>query len=137
MGYNTLSKFDYQGIEISFHSFYTFEGENHHNFSQYIPTALLVNGAWKEASEEALRASLSLAYTLNQKEFNLKIDDVRLRNSENSLQSGVMFCGSFPYESDGNTTLDKVNSINRLLEIWQEDLKIYQDIVEQKIFKLN
>ncbi|MEL6461073.1 MAG: hypothetical protein AAFQ91_23025 [Cyanobacteria bacterium J06621_15] len=133
---NTLSRLSYQGAEISFNSFVTFERKNH-SFGHYIPNRLLVNGDWKEVSEEPLRASLSLAYTLKDQNFDLKIDDVRLRGSDDSLQSGVMFCGNFPYELNGNTAVEKLKHINQLLELWQEDLEVYQNIVDKKFLKLN
>ena len=127
----TLSKFDYQGVEINPRSFFTFEDENDKLFSHYITKHLLINGACKKASEQPLRASLTLAYTLKQKDFNLTIDDVQLQNSNNSLESGVMFSGNFPYEILTNTPAQKVEFINQLLDVWQEDLEIYQIIVNQ------
>lgn len=133
---NTLSRLSYQGVEISFNSFVSFEKENH-PFCHYIPNRLLVNSDWKEVSDEPLRASLSLAYTLQGKKFDLKIDDVRLRDSDSSLQSGVMFCGNFPYELDGNTAVEKLMCINQLLELWQEYLAIYKNIVDKRFLKLN
>jgi hypothetical protein len=133
----TLSKFDYQVVEINFSSFFTFEGKNNDNFCNYISTSLLANGAWKEVSEQPLRASLSLAYTLKQKEFSIKIDDVQLRNSKNSLESGVMFSGNFPYEVAGNTAAERIKYMNQLLELWHEDLEIYQDIVDKKFLNLS
>ncbi|WP_044290743.1 hypothetical protein [Rivularia sp. PCC 7116] len=93
---------------------------------------MLVNSDWKEVSDEPLRASLSLAYTLKGKNFDLKIDDFRLRNSDSYLQSGVLFCGNFPYELDGNTVVEKLRCINQLLELWQEDFAIYQNIVDKR-----
>ena len=80
---------------------------------------------------------MSLAYTLKDQNFDLKIDDVRLRDSDDSLQSGVMFCGNFPYELNDNTAVEKLKHINQLLELWQEDLEIYQNIVDKKFLKLN
>jgi len=114
-----------------FSTFVTFQVESTHTCLNYIPTTLLPNDSWTEASEEPLRASLSLAYTLNKKEFNLKIDDTPICCDV----KGVIFYGSFPYRLD-NTT-DKLKSIKNLLENWREDLKIYQDIVDKKFLGLN
>ena len=128
---NTFSKFNYRTVEIIFSTFTTFQ-ENTDAFCNYIPTFLLANGSWKEASEKPLEASLSLTYTLNQKQFNLKMDDFH-----NGDVTGVSFYGSFPYKLGDNTTVEKVNSINKLLGNWQEDLKIYKDIVNKKFLGLN
>lgn len=129
----TLHKFDYQAIGIDPSSFFTFEKESTKAFYHYIPTALLTRGSWKEVSLKPIRGSLNLAYTSKKGEFFIKIDDVLLREADDSLQPGAMFSGNFVYELSGNTSVEKLNHLYKLLENWQEDLEIYRDIVNKII----
>lgn len=128
----TLHKFDYQQIEIEPSSFFTLEEKSADFFRYYIPTALLTPGSWKEASLKPIRASLSLAFTSEKGEFFIKIEDVRLRQANNSLQPGVMFSGNFFYEIAGDTTSERLQNLYQLLEHWREDLETYREIVNHR-----
>lgn len=135
---NTLHKFNYEAIEINPSSFFTFQDKNSKSFSHFIPATLLTNGDWKEASEEPLRASLSLAYIIKQKQLNIKIDDVRLRQeSDNSLYAGAMFNGNFFYEVTGNTKETRLQNVHQSINSWQEDFRIFQDLVNNKFLNLD
>lgn len=129
-----LPNADYQGIGINPSSFLTFEDESEKTFRHYISTQLLSPGNWHELGSQPVRASLSLAYTLERGEFNLKIDDIRLRDADNTLQAGVLFSGNFPYQISGNTTQEKLQQLYQLIELWQEDLETYREIVNQRFF---
>lgn len=134
----TLHKFNYQAVEINPSSFFTFQKTNNRAFSHFIPATLLTDGAWKNASEEPLRASLSLAYIIKQKQLNIKIDDVRLRQeSDNSLHSGSMFYGNFFYEVTGNTKETRLQNVHQAISSWQEDFQIFQNLVNNKFFNLD
>jgi hypothetical protein len=131
-----LPRLDYQLLEINPSSLFTFPAESDTSFRHYIPSMLLASGSWKNSSIKPLRASLGLAYVLKQGEFYLKIDDVKLRESEESFQSGVLFSGNFAYEITGDGDLDKVEQIYQLLELWQEDLRVYRDLVNNQFLGL-
>ena len=130
----TLSKFNYQVIEINPSAFFSFERDDK-IFGHFISTALLADSDWKEASQEPLRGSLSLAYTIKQKQFNIKIDDILFRKADNSPRAGVMFYGNFFYEVTGNSQAEKLKRINRHLSLWQEDWEIFQDLVNNKLLR--
>jgi hypothetical protein len=131
-----LPRLDYQLVEINPSSFFTFEAETENTFRHYIPSVLLTSGAWKQVSKKPLRASVSLSYLLEQGQFYLKIDDVKLQQSDDSFQSAVLFSGNFIYEVSGETASEKVEHIYNLLELWQEDLAIYRDLVNHKFLGL-
>lgn len=127
-------KFNYQAIEINPTSLFSFKQENN-IFRHFIPNILLIDGDWKKASQEPLRGSLSLAYTIKQKEFNIKIEDIRYREADNSLIAGAIFYGNFFYEVKGNTKAEKLKRINQYLSLWQEDWEIFQDLVNNKLLQ--
>lgn len=123
---------DYHGIGINPSSFLTFSDEGSAATRHYIVTALLSPGEWHEFGTQPVRATLNLAYTLKQGEFNLKIDDVRLRKPDNTLQAAVLFSGNFPYQIIGNTPSERLQHLHRLINNWQDDLKIYRELVNQR-----
>jgi hypothetical protein len=133
----TLHKFDYQAIEIEPSSFFSFEKESTKLFRHYIPAVLLAPGDWHEGSLKPLRASLNLAYTSKKGEFIIKIEDVLLRENDNSFQPGAMFSGNFACELSGNTASQKRDRLYEFIKGWQEDLEIYRDIVNKKLLGLN
>lgn len=132
----TLHELDYQTIDINPSSFFTFEEEGEKRFRHYIVTTLLTSGAWQEASREPLTASLNLTYILEQGQFNLKIDDVRLRQSDNSPQPAVLFSGNFSYKIAGETTSERLQNLYQLIERWRKDLETYRDIVNHRFLGL-
>ena len=130
------SRFEYQVVQINPSSYFYFEQERESPFRHFIPDTLLIDADWKTISKEPLRGSLSLHYALNQKDFNLKIDDILLRKWDNSFESGVMFYGNFSYKVTGNTTADKVKNTYQLLDQWPEDFSIFQDLIRNKFLRL-
>ncbi len=133
----TLPNTDYQGVEINPSSFFTFEDEDEGGVRNYIVTTLLSPGAWHEFGSKPVTATLQLAYTLKQRQFNLKIDDVRLRRPDNTPQSAVLFSGNFPYKITGDTTLERLQHLYGLIDNWQGDLKTYRELVNQRFLGIS
>ncbi|MEH2058167.1 MAG: hypothetical protein V7K97_18795 [Nostoc sp.] len=130
----TLPNIDYQGIGINPSSFFAFEDEGETANCNYIVTALLSPGDWHEFGSQPVRATLSLAYTLKQGEFNLKIDDVKLRRPDNTPQAAVLFSGNFPYEISGGKQ-ERLQNLYKLILNWQDDLKTYRELVNQRFYE--
>ncbi|MEC4811701.1 MAG: hypothetical protein SAK29_00195 [Scytonema sp. PMC 1069.18] len=128
----TLPNVDYQGLEINPSTFVTFEDENKGAFRHYIATSLLSSGAWHDFGKEPVIATLHLGYTLERGKFNLKIDDVRLLQTDNTPQSAVLFSGNFHYEIAGNTSSERLQYLCRLIDSWQNDFKTYRELVNQR-----
>ena len=132
----TLPNLDYQVVGISPSGFFTFEEKSEDAARHYIVTRLLAPGSWQESSKEPLRASIQLAFILEQGQFNLKIDDVKLRLADNTPQSAVLFEGSFLYEITGNTASERQQHLYQLIDNWPRDLKSYREIVNGQILGL-
>ncbi|MCV3217129.1 hypothetical protein OGM63_27080 [Plectonema radiosum NIES-515] len=127
-----LPNINYQSIEINPSCFFTFDNDGETEINHYIVTKLLSPRNWHELSNKPVKATLNLAYTLERGEFNLKIDDVQLRQPNNTPQSGVLFSGNFPYEINEDTSLEQQQHLYQLLDNWQHDLNTFREIVNQR-----
>jgi hypothetical protein len=125
---------DYQEIAINPSCFFTFENEGEAAVSHYILTALLSPQKWHELSNQPVRATLNLAYTLDKGEFNLKIDDIQMQRPNKTSQSAVLFSGNFPYEIIGDTPSQRLQHLYQLLDNWQENLKTFRELINQRFF---
>jgi len=132
----TLPNADYQGVGINPSSFFTWEDEDQAAKRHYIVAALLAPSVWCDQSSQPVRGTLNLAYALEKGEFNLKIDDVRLRRSDNMPQFAVLFSGNFPYEIVGNTASERWQNPHYLIEHWQEDLETYREIINHRFLSM-
>lgn len=126
-----LNNLDYEMLDINFSTFVTFE-DNNDKFQHYIASQLLSSGSWQEYGKEPLLSTLNLEYTLARGKLSLKIDDVRLRNSNDVLEAGALFCGNFSYEVHGRNNKEKLESISSLINNWQYDIFVYQELVKEK-----
>lgn len=128
-----LNNLDYEMLDINFTTFVTFEDSND-KFQHYIASQLLSSGSWQEYGKEPLLSTLNLEYTLERGKLRLKIDDVKLRNSNDILEAGALFCSNFSYEiPQKNST--KINFISSLIDNWQYDIFIYQELVKERFLK--
>ena len=133
---NTLSQFNYSVVQIQARSFFTFESDKRSNFTQYIPADVLVPKNLESASIKPIRGNVNLLFTSRKGEFVIKVEDVTLRQEDNSLQAGAMFSGDFSYEVEEKSVNERQKQINRFIDGWEEDWKLYQDIVIKKFLKM-
>ncbi|MEG4506107.1 hypothetical protein QUA81_20895 [Microcoleus sp. F6_B4] len=126
---DTLPNIDYMVVEINPSIFSTFEGGNKSLKNHYIPTALLTPGEWLEFGSTPVRSTLQLAYTVGHRQLNLKIDDILLRGSDNQPEFAALFSGNFSYQIAGNTPERRSQQLHRLLNNWQDELKIFRELV--------
>lgn len=134
---DTLPNADYQAVEINPSIFVTFEGGSGSLTNHYIASALLSNGTWLEFGSHPVRATLQLAYTVKGRQLNLKIDDVLLRKQDNKPQFAALFSGNFSYSLAGGTSGQRTQQLHRLIDNWRDDLKTFQELVNQRFFGLS
>ncbi len=133
---STLPNANYQAISINPSTFFTFESKTENAAQNYISTHLLAPGPWQQIGTKPLRASVHLAYTLERSQFNLKIDDVLLRQADDTPQAALLFSGSFPLKIVGETPPEKLQHLHQLIDNWQTDLEIFRDVVGQKFLSV-
>ena len=128
----TLPNADYQGVGINPGSFITFNDNNKDVARNYIVTTILSSGAWLEVGQEPPKASINIVYTLEQRQLNLNIAETKLQLPERPPQFAVLFSGNFTYKITANTPSEKLKQLCQLIDYWQRDLEVYQDIVKNK-----
>ena len=83
---------------------------------------------------EPVKASVQLAFTLENKTLSLNINEGTLYVSEEETVPIILFNGNFSYQAQGNTKEERLESIHQLLDNWQSDLDTYQEIINTKFF---
>ncbi|NES95924.1 MAG: hypothetical protein F6K32_11940 [Desertifilum sp. SIO1I2] len=133
---DTLPNANYQAVEINPSIFLTFEAGENSN-AHYIPTALLSKGSWLEFGSTPARGTLQLAYTVGNRQLNLKIDDILLRGTNNKPEFAALFSGNFSYPIAGRTTGERLHQLHRLIDNWSDDFKIFQELVKGRFLGIS
>ncbi|MBD2616567.1 hypothetical protein H6G94_36030 [Nostoc punctiforme FACHB-252] len=126
----TLPNLEYEAVGINPRSYVNFEQQQ--DASKYISETLLCPGVWQEVGKSKVRASLNLAYTLERSPFYLTINEAAIRQEDETTTPIVMFNGSFSYELTGENPSERLNNLHQVIDNWQLDLEIYQEIISSK-----
>jgi len=124
----TLPEVEYEEMEVKIATFMTF-GTKTYSFC-YIPH--IFASEWQEQVNEPVLATLELNYMLERGKFKLKIDDVKLRNLDDRVETGVLFSGKFQYDVTGDRSLERMKNIYLMLEHWRYDLMLYRHLINEK-----
>ncbi|MBD2468817.1 hypothetical protein [Nostoc sp. FACHB-145] len=125
-----LPNLEYEALGINPRSHITFEQQ--HQAGKYLSETLLLPGEWQEIGQSKVRASLNLAYTLERSPFYLSINEAAIRQEDETMTPIVMFNGSFSYELSGDNVTERLVGLQQVLDNWQADLEIYQEIIKNK-----
>jgi hypothetical protein len=103
---------------------------------KFITEVLLNNGSWKEFGQAPIQASLNLSYQLEQTVFNLSINEAKIQLPNKLSLAALLFAGNFTYnlpeDNDDDMKLDKLKTY---INLWQEDLKTFRQVVKQKFLQ--
>lgn len=134
---NTFNQFNYSLTRIGFRSFIWFERNEKSDFSQYIPSTVLVANDLQSASIEPIRGSIELLFNNPKDDFVLKIEDATIvEETDSSLIAGAFFSTDFSRNIEGISNRDKLEQINKFIDEWEEYWELYEDIVNRKILKM-
>ncbi|MCC5641340.1 hypothetical protein LC593_37220 [Nostoc sp. CHAB 5844] len=125
-----LPNLEYEAVGINPRSYITFEQQQ--DAGKYFSETLLSPGGWQEIGQAKVRASLNLAYTLERSPFYLGINEAAIRQEDETMTPIVMFNGSFSYELAGENSSEYVVRLLQVINNWQADLEIYQEIITNK-----
>ncbi|MBD2445945.1 hypothetical protein H6G76_02000 [Nostoc sp. FACHB-152] len=128
-----LPNLEYEALGINPRKHITFEQQ--HQASKYLSEKLLLPGEWQEIGQAKVRASLNLAYTLERSPFYLSINEAAIRQEDETMTPIVMFNGSFSYELSGDNITERLLGLQQVLDNWQADLEIYQEIINNKFLR--
>jgi len=127
-----LGNLDYQAVAINPRSFVTFPSEDPQAARDYIINTLFASQEWLEAGTKPIKASVNLAYTLENRQLNLTIAEAKLQQEGKAAQSAVLFSGNFPYEITGDTAEERQQQLSQFINNWGKDLETYREIINGK-----
>ncbi|MEA5596808.1 hypothetical protein [Rivularia sp. UHCC 0363] len=124
-----LPNVEYQAVGINPKGFVTFTESN--GAANYLLKNLLASGEWREFGKTPVKAAIQLAYTLEDSQLNLTINEGLLKLAENSLPA-VLFSGNFNYDIAGNNQEERIRDLHRILQNWNNNLETYQKLINDK-----
>ncbi|MBD2491386.1 hypothetical protein [Aulosira sp. FACHB-615] len=124
-----LPNLEYEGVGLNPRSHITFEQQQ--DAGKYLSETLLAPGEWQEIGKAKVRASLNLVYSLERSPFYLSINEAAIRQEDETMTPIVMFNGSFSYELTGDNSSERLFSLQQVINNWQADIEIYQEIISK------
>lgn len=124
-----LPKLEYQSVGINPVGLFMFESQQQTH--QYLCQNLLSPGDWQEFGEGPIQAGLQLAYTLKRGQLILGINQAKVQYPDKSA-SAIVFSGNFNYPLSGNSDSERLDNLQQLIQNWQEDLKTFRQLLEEK-----
>ncbi|NES99140.1 MAG: hypothetical protein F6K62_21760 [Sphaerospermopsis sp. SIO1G2] len=128
----SLPNAEYQAVGIDIRGYITATDMGADTSAQDYLRSLLAPAPWQQVGTEPVKASVQLAFTLENKTLSLNINEGTLYVSEEETVPIVLFNGNFSYQAQGNTKEERLESIHQLLDNWQGDLDTYQEIINTK-----
>lgn len=130
-----LPNIEYQAVGINPKGFATFTESN--DATNYLLNNLLASGEWREFGKTPVKAAIQLAYSLEDSQLNLTINEGLLKVSEEKSIPAVLFSGNFNYNIFGDKQEDKLQFLYQILYNWKSNLGIYQQLINEKFLSAN
>lgn len=102
---------------------------------KYMLSTLLSQGSWQEFGQAPMEAALQLTYSLEKGQLNLGINTGTLQLPESETVPVVVFSGNFNYELVGDTPQERLGNLKQVIQHWQTDLNIFQELVEGRFLQ--
>jgi hypothetical protein len=125
-----LANLKFVGVGINFRGYLDFAGKEA-AAQRFMFSHLLALGDWQKIGTAPVQAGINLGYTFPDKRLNLTINEATVQQPDQSAAPIILFSGNFDYGL--NASEDTINQarLQQILENWQEDLKLYQEVVEK------
>ena len=130
----SLPAADYQQLRISPMCLYNL-GNEVDTVRKLIVEGLLTPSPWHSFGSTPTKAAIELIYELERCQLNLKVDEVRFQQGENSAVPGLMFVGDFIYSFAEQSGSEKINRLKTAIASWQQDVKMFQAQISKNIIK--
>lgn len=127
-----LRNLEYQAVGINFRGYITCN-EDSLESNNYLKEHFIAPGAWQQCGTAPVKAGLNLMFTYDKKQLYLSINEAGLKLPEASQVPIVLFGGNFDYDLNANDEMPKLNQLQEIVNNWQQDLAIYQEVVSQMI----
>jgi hypothetical protein len=128
---DVLPSLNYVGVGINLRGYIDF-GSDTRQARDFMFQNLLAPGAWQQLGNAPVQAGINLGYTFDDRRLNLTINEAMLQTPDSQTSAIALFNGNFDY--DVATTIAPAAHTQRIKQIfsnWQQDLKLYQEVVGQ------
>lgn len=130
----SLPAADYQQLKISPMCLYNL-GDEADTVRKLIVEALLAPAPWHSFGSSPTKAAVDLVYELEHCQLNLKVDEARFQQGENSAIPGLLFTGDFIYSVAELAGESKINSLKTAINNWEQDVAMFQSKISENIIK--
>jgi hypothetical protein len=125
-----LANLKFVGVGINFRGYLDFAGKEA-AAQRFMFSHLLALGDWQKIGTAPVQAGINLGYTFPNKRLNLTINEATVQQPDQSAAPIILFSGNFDYELNAPENTTDQAKLQQILENWQEDLKLYQEVVEK------
>ena len=125
-----LPNVKYQAVGINPKGFVTFTESN--AASNYLLKNLLAAAQWQEFGNAPPKAAIQLAYTLENSQLNLTINEGLLKVSEDKSVPAVLFSGNFDYKIAGTEPEARLKNLHQIIQNWKINLETYRELINNK-----
>jgi hypothetical protein len=125
-----LANLKFVGVGINFRGYLDFAGKEA-AAQRFMFSHLLALGDWQKIGTAPVQAGINLGYTFPGKRLNLTINEATVQQPDQSAAPIILFSGNFDYELKALDNATDQTKLQQVLENWQEDLKLYQEVVEK------
>jgi len=128
-----LSNVEYEAVGINPKGYVTFSEPD--GAYQYFLKNILIAGSWQRFGQAPVKATVQLAYTLEQSQLNLTVNEATLQLPEEQSLPAILFSGNFNHEITGSSRDERLQYTQRLIESWEADLKTFRELVDTKFLQ--
>ncbi len=97
--------------------------------NNYLFDNLIKPGTWQDCGNGSVRSEVNLMFDYDEKQLNLKINEAALKLPDSEKLPIVLFTGKFHYNLTYNQAGDRLPKLEKIINNWHQDLKLYQDVV--------
>jgi hypothetical protein len=130
----TLPYATYESIGINVVGYVPFDAHDT-KIKNYITRNILAPSLFADQRTTPIRAKTQLAYQLDQAQFNLDIEEVKIAQPHQTEVAAILFAANFDRPITGDRPEDRLKAIVHILDHWPSDLKLYQQMVINQFLK--
>jgi hypothetical protein len=128
-----LPKLDYQAVGINPRGYVSYSSND--EAYRYFHQTLLNSGEWQNFGKAPVTASLQLAYSLENGQFNLTLNQGILKLPEDKSVPVLLFSGNFNYEIASQVQSERLRDLNQLILNWQSNLETFREVIDNKFMQ--
>lgn len=128
---SALPNLEYSAVSVSLRSFAN-QTELGIDPKSYITQRLVAQGPWQDVGQDTVKASIQFAFSMEHGQLALSVNEAQLQLSEEEMVPVIMFSGNVNHNIAEENTDEGLNTVQEVLEGWQQDVISFRDIVRTR-----